>query len=202
MFVASVSLLAAISPGPDFFIVVRNSLIYSRKAGLWTAVGVCLSLLVHLSYTIVGIGILLAESKVCYAILQYAGVGYLLYLGLSGLWAAFGKNAQLKMDYSKATDTITSLQAVWQGILTNLLNPKCMLFFVSLFSQFITPETPFFLRIEYAAVNLVTTLCWFLFLATLITGKWIAPRIQQFRSTIDGVMGGMLTLLGLKMLFV
>jgi len=75
--VAVISLFAAISPGPDFFIVLRNSLSYSRKAGFLTALGVSLALIVHLTYTLVGLGVLIAESPVLYSLLKYTGVAYL-----------------------------------------------------------------------------------------------------------------------------
>ena len=87
--VAIVSLLAAVSPGPDFFVVLRNSLSYSRKAGLLTALGVSLALTVHLFYTLVGIGVLIAESPFLYSLLKYVGVGYLFYIGLSSLISSF-----------------------------------------------------------------------------------------------------------------
>jgi RhtB (resistance to homoserine/threonine) family protein len=200
--IALVSLLGAISPGPDFFIVVRNSMIYSRKAGFFTALGVSLALLIHLSYTIVGIDVLLAENSFFYSILKYVGAAYLCYLGVSGLTSAFKNKSRLNLDYAKSDQEISNFSVVKQGFLTNLLNPKAAMFFISLFSQFISSETPTMLRIEYGIVNWTVTLSWFLFLSYLITGRVFKERIERFRSYIDGVMGGFLILLGIKMLFI
>jgi len=200
--VAVVSLLAAISPGPDFFVVLRNSLSYSRKAGLMTALGVSVALLVHLTYTLVGIGVLIAESVFLYSLIKYAGVAYLFYLGASGLISSFKKSEALTLKYAKENTDISAYKAFRQGFLTNLLNPKAAVFFISLFSQFIDSTTPALLRVEYAFINWSITLSWFLFLSFLITSKGFVGKINKFRIYIDRVMGGALMFLSMKLLFI
>lgn len=203
-FVGMVSLLAAISPGPDFVIVVRNSLVYSRKMGFLTAFGVAMALIIHLTYTMVGIGVLLAENSWAYNILKFAGAGYLFYLGITGIVASFKmRNSDaFNLNYKKAEQEISSFNAFKQGFLTNALNPKCAMFFISLFSQFITADTPLSLRIEYAFVNWSVSLGWFLLLTYMITGKLLKNRLDRFRAYIDRVMGTFLILLSLKLIFV
>lgn len=200
--VAVVSLLAAISPGPDFFIVLRNSLSYSRKSGLLTALGVSLALIVHLSYTLVGLGILIAESPFLYTLLKYTGVGYLFFIGSSSLISSFRNSNTLDLGCHKSRHQISALTALRQGFLTNLLNPKAAIFFISLFSQFIDSTTPIFLRVEYAFINWSITLSWFLFLSYLITSRGFIGKIHRFRIYIDRIMGGALMLLGVKLLFI
>lgn len=200
--VAVVSLFAAISPGPDFFIVLRNSLSYSRKAGLYTAIGVSLALIVHLTYTLVGLGVLIAESPFLYKLIKYTGVAYLFYIGLSGLISSFKNSSETEIKYERSVDRLPSSKALMQGFLTNLLNPKAAIFFISLFSQFIDGSTPGFVRIEYAFANWSITLSWFLFLSYLITSKGFIEKIHHFRVYIDRIMGGALMLLGIKLLFV
>jgi len=200
--VAVISLFAAISPGPDFFIVLRNSLSYSRKAGFLTALGVSLALIVHLTYTLVGLGVLIAESPVLYSLLKYTGVAYLFYIGLSGIISSFKNSTDLDLNYSKASNQISSLTALKQGFLTNLLNPKAAIFFISLFSQFINSTTPILLRVEYAFINWFVALTWFIFLSYLITSKYFIRKIGHFRIYIDRVMGGALMLLSVKLLFI
>lgn len=200
--VASVSLLAAISPGPDFCVVLRNSLSYSRKAGFMTSLGISLALIIHLSYTLVGIGVLIAESPFLFTLIKYSGVAYLFYIGLSGLISSFRKASSLDIEYAKAANQISLSGALMQGFLTNVLNPKCAVFFISLFSQFIDPTTPIFLRVEYAFINWSLSLGWFLFLSFVITSKGFLGKINRFRVYIDRVMGGALMLLGFKLLFV
>ncbi len=200
--IAFVSLIAAVSPGPDFFIVLKNSLSHSRKAGFLTAFGVSIALLVHLSYTLLGLGVVIAESPLLFAMIKYAGVGYLFYIGLSSIIDSFKKRNSLKRDFSKDKGGITSLQAFKQGFLTNLLNPKAAVFFISLFSQFIDSTTPMLLRLEYAIINWTVTLSWFLLVSYLFTAKKLMGKIDQFSLHIDRIMGGVLMILGLKLLFI
>ncbi|PJD98330.1 MAG: amino acid transporter [Parachlamydia sp.] len=198
--IAAVSLLAAISPGPDFCIVVRNSLSFSRKSGLLTALGVSLALMVHLFYTLVGIGVLIAESPVVYTLLKYTGVGYLFYLGLNSLLASFKNAPRLELEYADSFKDMPPLTALRQGFLTNLLNPKAALFFISLFAQLIDIHTPLLIKLEYAFINWSIGLAWFLALVFLITSEGIIKKISHARLYIDRVMGSALMLLGLKLL--
>ncbi|MEI8124601.1 MAG: LysE family transporter [Parachlamydiaceae bacterium] len=200
--VALISLIAAISPGPDFFIVFRNSLVHSRKAGFLTAFGVSMAIIVHLSYSLIGIGVLIAESPFLYAILKYSGVAYLFYIGLKGIISSFKQSSSVVVDYTQERNQISALAAFMQGFWTNLLNPKAAIFFISLFSQFIDTKTPYIVGIEYGAITWSVALGWFLLLSYLLTHKQIVGKIDQFRIYVDRVMGGILMLLGFKMLFV
>jgi threonine/homoserine/homoserine lactone efflux protein len=181
--------------------VVKNSLSYSRKMGYLTAFGVSLALIIHLTYTLVGIGILITEGSLYYHILKYAGAGYLLYIGSKGFISSFNTQKNLEFCYAGNANAILPADALKQGFFTNLLNPKCALFFVSLFSQFIDTDTPTFLKLSYACINWSITLVWFLFLTYLITGHYIMSRISGFRTYIDRIMGCVLALLSLKLLF-
>ena len=196
------ALLGAISPGPDFLIVVRNSLVYSRQKGFLTSVGVALALIIHLSYTLASIS-LLVEFSHLFQFIKYIGAFYLFYIGFNGLRSSFKKqDAEITLNgYSKPLK-ISSWTALRQGFLTNLLNPASALFFISLFSQFIEPDTHISLRLEYAVLTWTISLGWLLFLTYLITGKIFESKIEGFRLHIDRLMGSFLMLVGLKMLFV
>ena len=200
--VALVSLIAVVSPGPDFFIVFRNSLVYSRNAGYATAVGITIALIVHLSYTLVGIGVVIAESPFLYTAIRYSGVGYLFYIGVNGIVASFKPSTSSSLHLSKAAVQISLSKAFMQGFWTNLLNPKAAVFFISLFSQFINADTSMTTAIEYAFINWAIALGWFLLLSYLLTHQIVSQRIEQFRVYIDRVMGGVLIALGAKLLFV
>ena len=74
-------MLAAVSPGPDFAVVTKNSLLYSRKAGLFTALGVSVSLLIHAVYCILGLAIIISQSLLAFSVIKYLGAAYLIYIG-------------------------------------------------------------------------------------------------------------------------
>jgi len=197
--VGVISLIAAISPGPNFCIVLRNSLFDSRKAGLLTAFGVSLGSIVHLFYTLVGIGILIHKSPALYLMIKYIGAAYLFYLGLT-VWISSFKNSAGMHHGTGSVIPISSLKAVSQGFLTTILNPRAALFYISLFSQFIQSSTSFAIKIAYAFINWSVTLGWFLLLVFLLTGKPMMNRIDRFRLQIDRAIGGILMVMSMILL--
>lgn len=190
-----ISLIASISPGPNFCVVLRNSLCYSRKAGLLTALGVSLGTLVHLFYTLVGIGILIQQSPYLYLLIKSFGAIYLFYLGLTLLISSFKCSDELEI--SRSVAAISPFKAITQGFFTNVLNPRAALFYISLFSQFIKTNTPFAIKLTYAAINWSVTLAWFVLLAFLLTGQLLMSRIKSFQTLIDRMIGGVLMILSM-----
>ncbi|MCG7498049.1 LysE family translocator [Vibrio sp. Of7-15] len=136
MSLALVGLLIVMSPGADFVLILKNSINDGRNAGLWTAAGISLAIGVHVSYSMLGISYLISQNEALFSLVRYLGAGYLIYIGLKGVLTA---NNTLETVEEEA-ETIRPVQYVMQGFLCNLLNPKTMLFFLSLFSQLIGPE--------------------------------------------------------------
>jgi RhtB (resistance to homoserine/threonine) family protein len=198
--IAIISFLAAVSPGPDFCIVLKNSLVHSRKSGVLTAVGVCLALIIHLIYTLFGIGLLIVESPSLYSLIKYLGAAYLFYIGLKGIISSFNQPISNQVNYKTSYDQISSYKALSQGFFTNLFNPKAAIFFVSLFSQFIDPKTSIAMQFEFALVNWFITLGWFIFLVYIVTIKQVVEMVHQFNRYVDRFMGCALMLLGFKLL--
>ena len=191
-------MISLISPGPDFAIVVRNSLIYSRKTALLTALGIALGILVHVAYTLFGLGIIIRESAWLFLAVKYLGAGYLLYIGYKGLRA---KKTSLGLKTAVQKRDISGYAALWSGFLTNALNPKCMLFFVSLFSIVIAPDTPLFIMFIYSLIIFVETLAWFSFVAFCLSGKRTREKFNAVGHWIERVTGGVLITLGVRLLF-
>jgi len=128
--VGIVSLLAAMTPGPDFAVVTKNSLLGSRKAGLFTAIGVGLGIFLHVAYSLVGIGFIISQSIIIFSIIKYIGAVYLFYLGCKLLKAKRDSDTQIEQVQKTA---ISPFKALREGFLTNALNPKATLFFLSVF---------------------------------------------------------------------
>lgn len=191
-------IVSLVSPGPDFAIVVRNSLIYSRKTALLTALGISLGILVHVSYTLFGLGVIIRESAWLFLAVKYLGAGYLLYLGYKGLKA---KKTTMGAESVQQTHDISALSAVSYGFLTNTLNPKCMLFFISLFSMIISPNTPIAILSLYGLIIFVETLAWFSFVAFCLSGKRTREKFNAIGHWIERVTGGILMGLGVKLCF-
>lgn len=117
--VVTITLLAVISPGPDFAMVSRNSLLLSRRAGVVTACGIGAGVLIHVSYTLIGVGVLIQQSLWLFTLLKMIGAAYLIYLGISML-----RNAGAATVSAGAAPTAASdFAALKTGFLTNALNP-------------------------------------------------------------------------------
>src|SRR3989344_5815099 len=103
--VALVHLLAVISPGPDFLMITRNSLVYSRRSGIYSAIGLGLGILVHVAYSLIGIGILISKSVLLFNFIKYLGAFYLIYIGYKSLTSKSSKpqagNMVSKKDISR-----------------------------------------------------------------------------------------------------
>ncbi len=196
--VAGLVMISLISPGPDFAIVVKNSLVYSRKTALLTAFGIALGILVHVTYTLLGLGLVIAKTPWLLFSVKCLGAGYLLYIGFKGLRA---KKAAASLGNVHHKEDISSLSAIRSGFLTNTLNPKCMLFFVSLFSVIIDPNTPFAILLIYGFIIFMETLSWFGFVAFCLSGKRTREKFNAVGHWIERVTGGILMALGVRLFF-
>ncbi len=124
--VGAVGLLAAMSPGPDFAVVTKNSLFGSRRAGLFTAIGVGLGIFLHVAYSLVGIGLIISQSIALFSIIKYIGAAYLFYLGYQLLRAKRAEDGVIETNVGATTSPWRALR---EGFLTNAFNPKATLFF-------------------------------------------------------------------------
>lgn len=164
--VALVHLLAVISPGPDFMMITRNSVIYSRKTGIFSAIGLGLGILVHVTYCLIGIGYIISKSIVLFNVIKIAGALYLIYIGYKSLTS---KASTIETESKGANvKSITDGQAIKVGFITNVTNPKATLFFLSLFTIVIGPSTPFWLKLLMGGEMSIVTFAWFALVAIIL----------------------------------
>lgn len=185
--VVTITLLAVVSPGPDFAMVTRNSLMLSRRAGVLTALGIGLGVLVHVTYTLVGVGLLIRQSLWLFNAIKLAGAVYLVCLGMKMLRARpSGALAE------SAVRPLSDAAALRTGFLTNALNPKTTVFIVSLFMQVVRPETPLAVQVGYGAFISVAHVIWFGFVALCFSAGAVRDRLLAVRHWIDRAFGGLL----------
>ncbi|MGB8667397.1 MAG: LysE family transporter [Serratia inhibens] len=191
--VVTITLLAVISPGPDFAMVSRNSLLLSRRAGVLTACGIGAGVLIHVSYTLVGVGVLIQQSLWLFTLLKAIGAAYLIYLGVSMLRHAGAATAASSRANLAATSDFAALKI---GFLTNVLNPKTTIFIVSLFMQVVNPQTPLSVQIGYGLFIAVAHILWFAAVALLFSAPGVNARLLRLRKGIDRAFGGLLIAFG------
>jgi RhtB (resistance to homoserine/threonine) family protein len=192
--VTLVALLAVISPGPDFVIVSRNSLLYSKKVGLSTAFGIALGTMVWIVLSLVGVSLVLSKAVIVFTFIKYVGATYLIYIGWKCIRA---KAMDFDKDQKKERE-ISVREAFMTGFVTNLLNAKAALFFVSFFSVILSPETPVYMRIMYGAEISLIALVWFSLVATVLSIGPIKSFFQKVGGWFERVTGAVLVALGIK----
>jgi len=194
--VALVHLLAVMSPGPDFILITRNSLIYSRKTGIYSALGLGLGILLHVTYSLIGIGLIISKSILLFSIIKFLGAGYLFYIGYKSLTS---KSSNHLTNPDTKQEDISRIAAIRMGFLTNATNPKVTLFFLSLFTLVINPDTPMFIKVLMGAEMSIATFAWFAFLATIFTHRLIKRRVSGIQHYAEKFMGAILIALGIKL---
>jgi RhtB (resistance to homoserine/threonine) family protein len=193
--VALIHLLAVMSPGPDFVMCVRNALTYSRKTGIWTAVGFGAGISIHVFYCLAGLGLLISKSILIFSIIKFLGAGYLIYIGFK---SAFSKSSSIEIGENSTQKDIRPWAAIKMGFLTNVLNPKATLFFLSLFTLVISPETPLVIREIMGGIMVVQTILWFSLVSIFLSQKKIRLVFDRFQNLFNKTFGGLLIALGLK----
>lgn len=194
--VALINFLAVVSPGPDFALITRNSLIFSRKSGIYSAVGLGLGILVHVTYCIIGVGLIISRTPVLFNIIKFLGVGYLLYIAYLSLSDKYHKIGNQKSGHRKKD--LEPGESLRMGFITNVTNPKATLFFLSLFTVIISKTTPIVIKIVYGMEMSLVTFLWFAFVATIFSHNIIKKRISRVQYIIEKVMGIILIILALK----
>lgn len=194
--VAGIHLLAVMSPGPDFIMISRNALVYSRRTGIFSALGLALGIMVHITYCLLGVGLLISQSIILFTVIKFVGAGYLIYIGYKSLRAkkpidTDGTNAHTSKD-------MEPMKAVRMGFLTNVLNPKATLFFLALFTQIITPHTPIGFQMLYGIEMIVATFLWFSFVAIVLSHGIIKRKFHKIQYRFEQAFGVVLIGLGIK----
>jgi RhtB (resistance to homoserine/threonine) family protein len=193
--VTVINMLGAISPGPDFIVTVRHSLRYSRRSGIFTGLGIALGLLVHITYCAAGVGLIISQSAVLFSIMKVLGACYLMYLGIHSITS---KESKIAITDEKQTKDLNAFSSFRTGFLTNLLNPKATLFFLSLFTFVIHPNTPLWVILVCAVIVFLTALIWFSTVAIFLTKQSVQKAFLKFERPINFILGGILIYLGIQ----
>ena len=185
--VAVAHALAVASPGPDFAIVLKQSLAHGRRTAVWTSIGIGCGLSFHIGYCILGLGFLLAKSPAALTAVKYLGAAYLVWIGVQALRAK-ARPGDLNLA-GDATAMPTDRAAWTTGFLVNVLNPKAALFFIALFSVAISPTTPKIIRSGYGLWMVLSTMAWFSFVSVVFTRTEVRRKFLRHGHWIDRALG-------------
>lgn len=195
LFVAAIATLGMLSPGPDFFLVIKNAALYPRGAALMTSLGVICGVATHMSYCVAGLAVLITNTPWLFNLLKYAGAAYLIWIGGQALMSRGGG----KPGFSEATPRQASMKKAFvQGYLNNLLNPKATLFFLAVFTQVLQIDSSLSEKLWYAGIILLLALCWWPLLVLLIQSGPVRRGLAKVQTAVDRLLGGVLIALGIK----
>lgn len=194
--IAFAHLLAVASPGPDFAVVLKQSVTGGTRQGILTSLGVGVGILIHVSYCLLGMSILFAQSDVLLIAMKYLAASYLAYLGVQTITAP----SRHRPAAESAGGRVSSAGAFRLGFLTNGSNPKATLFFLALFAGVIDSETPLRIQLCYGLYMSAATFVWFAILSSLIGQTQVRQFILQFGPWFERGMGVILLLLAIQIM--
>jgi len=190
----AVALVVICTPGPDTALTVRNSLLGTRRAGIFTALGVSTGQLIWTLAASIGIAALLVASEPAFQALKLAGAAYLIWLGVQTLWGVVrGRSREVRVERR----AVSPGQAWRQGLLSNLGNPKSAAFFTSLLPQF--GDGSFLALLALGLLYSALTLGWLTGYAAVVDKAGDVLRRERVRRAIDAVMGAVLVAFGIRL---
>ncbi|MDI1250544.1 MAG: LysE family translocator [Lacunisphaera sp.] len=192
--------LAVASPGPDFALVLRQSLAHGRRTAVWSSIGIGCGICVHIVYCLLGLGYVLKNSPETLAVFKYLGAAYLAWVGVQALRAkARESDIEVGRGLSptsaetvgpKARPTGPTNRAAWTtGFLVNVLNPKAALFFIALFPLAVDVHTPKLIQAGYGLWMTLATAAWFCFVSVVFTREEVRRRFLRHGHWIDRALG-------------
>jgi RhtB (resistance to homoserine/threonine) family protein len=194
-----IHLLAVMSPGPDFAVVVRQSISFDRKTALITSLGIGVGIAVHMAYTLLGLGFIITQSEIGFLFAQLVGICYLSFLAFK-LLSSKPKIA-LSEDVTLDNNPRHHKKAFLLGVMTNVLNPKATLFFLAIFTTVVSITTPIYVQTIYALWIILTTILWFSLVSVFFSQKKIRAKFVSHGYIFERVMGLVLLMFAAKLLW-
>ncbi|MFH1399400.1 MAG: LysE family transporter [Candidatus Woesearchaeota archaeon] len=195
--ILAVHVFAWFTPGPLFVLIIRNSLVYSRKSGIWTAVGIAIGNFIHITYSVTGISLIISRSTIAFNIIKFLGVGYLCYLGIKTIRM---KNEKKKITSGKHKD-ISRFEAAKIGFLTNILSPQASLFFASIFASVIATGAPKWVVVFLWVAMPLNSFIMASVLSMFFTHKRVRSVYSKQQYIVNKMLGAALLVLALIVAF-
>jgi RhtB (resistance to homoserine/threonine) family protein len=194
---AAVAAVVILTPGPDMALVTRNTVACGRRAGLETSAGICTGILVHGCAAAVGVSALLKTSSTAFTALKLAGAAYLVFLGAQSLWRS--RNSTREPAPLLGGVERRGGSPFRQGMLSNVLNPKLAVFFLTLLPQFIDPGDSTAARsLLLAGIFEAMCITWLLAFTLTVARVREALRSPRVARVVERVTGSVLVAVGLR----
>ncbi|MCG9698340.1 LysE family translocator [Shewanella sp. Isolate11] len=187
---AVIHTVALASPGPDFALVVKLSTQEQRSTALACALGLAMAITLHTLFSLTGVSLIIKSSPNLYLLVQLIGASYLAWMGFGAIKAGLSQwKMRQQLRESAPAKNINRLQGFIQGFSTNLLNPKALVFFITLFSTLISPEINLETKAAITLLMFSLSLIWFSFIALVLSKPAVQLKMQRATPAINLITG-------------
>ena len=190
---ASICIVGAMSPGPSMALIIRNSIKFGRISGMLSSIGHAIGIGIYAAISIAGLQLILISNIIIFNTIQFCGSIFLLILGI-----LFIKNSGEKL---LIENDQKSLNSFFQGFAISILNPKILIWFAAIFSQFIevssTSLTKFMMVFIASSIDGI----WYIILTIIVTSFGLKKFLENNTKTIQNISGVVLILLSLIILY-
>ena len=190
---AIVCIIGAISPGPSLAVVIRNNINHDRFSGILTSIGHGLGICVYATLAVLGLGIILEANQYIFSLIQILGLIFLFFLGLIFI---LQKNSNEKIEKYQ-----NQFSSFFQGFTIAIINPKIIIWFTAIYSQFISIEESLVFNIILILTASVIDTLWYILVSILITGYGVKKIFTEKKFLIQNITGIILIFISLTLLY-
>ena len=195
--IAILHFFAVSSPGPDFIIVTRQSIRSGRTAAIFTSLGIASGILVHSFAAITGLTYIISSNPLVFLYLKIIASIYLGYLGFISI---FNSSSRTQYTSNQSTSDLNFLYSYRIGFITNVLNPKAILFFITVFSIVVDSSTSVLSLGIYGAYMSIATFIWFTFISYIFTNTTLINKYRNSLPIFEKILGCILLLIASQIL--
>jgi len=186
------------TPGLDTMIILRNTIRGGAKDGIVSSIGICSGLFIHAFLSAVGISAILLYSSTAFTTLKVIGACYLIWLGFINLKSFWYSSKQKKVETSK--EPFHFIRSFREGFMSNVLNPKTIVFYMAFLPQFISPESSALVQsMILAAFHFIIAMIWQGILIYTICSANVFITKESVRKTLDLISGLIMMVFGVKL---
>ena len=190
---ATICIVGAMSPGPSMALIIRNSIKYGRVSGILSSVGHAIGIGIYAGVSVAGLQIILINNIFLFNTIQFCGSIFLLVLGI-----IFLRDTGQKLSIQ---DKQKSVNSFMQGFAISILNPKILIWFAAIFSQFIEISSTNFIKLKMVLIASSIDGLWYIILTIIVTGFGLKQFLENNTKIIQNISGAVLIFISIIILY-
>ena len=188
-----VCLLGAMSPGPSMMVVINNAIFKNKFNGILTAIGHGFGIGIYALFAVIGVGLIIKTNVFIFNSLKFLSIIFLFYLGIQAI------NKKNQIEYDK-TNIKSGMQSFLQGLSISILNPKIFIWFIAIYSQFMSLDNTYFFNISLVLIASIVDALWYLLLVNLVTFHSILELIKNKSYLMQKIVGFLFIIISMILL--